>query len=998
MKWIYNFVFLFVATALFAQNPLLKNELEKAYKFEYVLDYQSAKKVLAPVLGKKNLPANEKTFVTAYLRFYDFLLGDSQDINTLNALISSIESLKNRTNYHSELLINLYSSRYHYIAYNKTWEESLEFAVKGYQSNDFKKAKDETKTDYLYDLGYLYDKVGNSFEGIKFYKKSLAIYIKKHGEISTDVALNYNNLAFAYANVYDQRNTIAYYTKAVKIWEKVHETLPDNKDYLITAYQNLAYQYLKYGDVEKAKSAASKLNFYYQKKYLTKSVASTSEHGKTTLSYALTNLRVLIAQKKANEAEVFLKIIENTIKSAEKNPQWISYNLQAYQELAELYEEQKNEAKSVAFLQKGKTLAENNNAKTNVAKFCFKMAQLSLKNKQFAAAEDYLLEAQKNSDNKKFELINYQLPLLRTRIFIAKKEYEKSRIQLKKLLTNLNSNLNGKKRNFNNLRYSDVADLVDPAFMNFFAECGNSFFEIYKKTQNKSDLAGAEKLLRISAKLFKAYYLKGEYNAYLQETHEKISSGLLRIAALSESDNAKKSTLLNLIEQNASVHLLENYRQKTEKYILEKSDQSVKSLQNELHFYQSKKTINRTDAEKMAQLKAAIESRKKAYTAAQQDFNNLNNKPFDVAEVCRKLATNQAIYKYYCAGNAVFRLSLSKKEISVSEMGSTSELEKAVSLVTTGIKRRENPKNAIAKLSAFLLPSAVAEEITIVPDGFLNYLPFEILEDAKSKNPIVKKSFISYAYSLPMWLLTKGQAAGKSSNLLAVAPDYSQSTTTENRSVLKRLPFAEQESAAVALLFGGNRISGAQATKESFFKELNQHNIFHLAMHAQVVEDAFEQSCLYFQGNQKLYFSDLYKLHFPARLVVLSACETGTGSIKSGEGVMSLSRALTYAGVQSAVVSLWQVPDKETSEIMISFYKYLSTGKNKDTSLALAKRDFLQNNPMKNDPYYWAGFIVSGDVKPVVRRAEYGYIFIFGIGTILLYFIGNRAFRERSTT
>lgn len=990
MKLMYNFVFLFIATALFAQNPLLKNELEKAYKFEYNLDYQSAKKTLAPVLEKKNLPANEKTFIASYLRFYDFLLGDSEDITTLNALINSIESLKNRTNYHSELLINLYSSRYHYIAYNKTWEESLEYAVKGYESADFKKAKPETKTDYLYDLGYLYDKVGNSFEGIKFYKKSLAIYIKNNGEISTDVALNYNNLAFAYANVYDQRNTIAYYAKAASIWEKVHKTVPDKNNYLITAYQNLAYQYLKYGDVEKAKIALNKLNDHYSKKYKGKATSNTAAEIKAKLNYALTNLRVLLAQNKANDAEFFSRIIENTVKSAEKNPQWIIYNLQAYQELAEYYEHQKNDVKSIAFLQKGKTLAENNDANTNVAKFCFKLAQSSLKNKEFANAENYLIEAQKNSDRKKFELINYQLPLLRTKIFIAKKQYEKGRSNLKKLLTDLNASLNGKTHNFNNLRYSDVADLVDPAFMNFFAECGNSFFELYQNSQNKSDLAGAEKLLRISAKLFKSYYLKGEYNAYLQETHEKISSGLLRIAALSESDTAKKSALVNLIEQNASVHLLENYRQKTEKYVFEKSDQSVKSLQNELHFYQSKKTINQTDAEKIAQLKAAIESRKKAYTAAQQDFNNLNNKPFDITEVRSKLATNQAIYKFYCAENAVFRLSLSRKDISISEIGSASKLEKAVSLVTTGIKRRENPQSAILKLSAFLLPSAVAEEITIVPDGFLNYLPFEILEVSQTKKPLVALAQVSYAYSLPMWLLTKEQGAAKSSNLLAVAPDYSQSTAAESRNDLKRLPFAEQESAAVAQLFGGNRIAGPQATKDAFIKEINRYNVFHLAMHAEVVEDAFEQSCLYFQNQQQLFFSDLYKLHFPAKLVVLSACETGTGSIKSGEGVMSLSRALTYAGVQSAVVSLWQVPDKETSEIMISFYKYLNEGKNKDESLALAKRDFLQNNPMKNDPYYWAGFIVSGDIKPLVRRAEYWQILAFGMFVLMTYYLITR--------
>jgi CHAT domain-containing protein len=85
-------------------------------------------------------------------------------------------------------------------------------------------------------------------------------------------------------------------------------------------------------------------------------------------------------------------------------------------------------------------------------------------------------------------------------------------------------------------------------------------------------------------------------------------------------------------------------------------------------------------------------------------------------------------------------------------------------------------------------------------------------------------------------------------------------------------------------------------------------------------EEDFNKSCLVFSNEEKLYFSELYGMHIPASLVVLSACDTGNGILKSGEGIMSINRALTYAGVKSAVVSLWQVPDKETSEIMILFY------------------------------------------------------------------------------
>src|SRR5690606_21917298 len=97
----------------------------------------------------------------------------------------------------------------------------------------------------------------------------------------------------------------------------------------------------------------------------------------------------------------------------------------------------------------------------------------------------------------------------------------------------------------------------------------------------------------------------------------------------------------------------------------------------------------------------------------------------------------------------------------------------------------------------------------------------------------------------------------------------------------------------------------------------------------------------------------------------LSACNTGMGKLENGEGLMSLSRALTYAGVRSSVYSLWEVPDEETAEIMLSFYGHLKSGLSKAEALARAKHDFLANNPMKSHPFFWAGFVINGNTSPI---------------------------------
>jgi CHAT domain-containing protein len=89
-------------------------------------------------------------------------------------------------------------------------------------------------------------------------------------------------------------------------------------------------------------------------------------------------------------------------------------------------------------------------------------------------------------------------------------------------------------------------------------------------------------------------------------------------------------------------------------------------------------------------------------------------------------------------------------------------------------------------------------------------------------------------------------------------------------------------------------------------------------------------------------------------LVVLSACETGLGDLKGNEGVYGLQRAFKMAGVKYIVMSLWQVPDAQTVELMEYFYKELLSGNDIRKAFALAQ------NKMKDkyEPYYWAGFVL----------------------------------------
>ena len=100
-------------------------------------------------------------------------------------------------------------------------------------------------------------------------------------------------------------------------------------------------------------------------------------------------------------------------------------------------------------------------------------------------------------------------------------------------------------------------------------------------------------------------------------------------------------------------------------------------------------------------------------------------------------------------------------------------------------------------------------------------------------------------------------------------------------------------------------------------------------------------------------------------MVVLSACDTGVGEIKTGEGVFGLRRAFTQAGSKSLVMSLWSVPDKETKELMVEFYKNIRVGKmNRCQALkqaALKEMKVVKERYGHTNPFFWGAFVFLGE-------------------------------------
>ena len=287
------------------------------------------------------------------------------------------------------------------------------------------------------------------------------------------------------------------------------------------------------------------------------------------------------------------------------------------------------------------------------------------------------------------------------------------------------------------------------------------------------------------------------------------------------------------------------------------------------------------------------------------------------------------------------------------------------------------------------------KQVVIITDGVLGYLPFEA---TLTKRPAESNKFfnhdyflnehsIGYHFSATLWYRQKmaGKKEQKKNSLSvsAFAP-FCTSDTIENtffevalksgkKIVFDRLKHSRSEVENIVELFEGNPYYGQDASIDRFIEQCSLYSIVHLSTHGFANYLVENDAYLLFadpdsiQYADRLFLNEIASMRISADLVVISACESGVGTLDEGEGIISLARAFTHAGAKSLLKSLWSVDDYATSNLMEQFYMNLNAGSNKAEALQEAKKRYIRSvrNPEQSHPYFWSGFVLNGSNVPL---------------------------------
>ena len=804
--------------------------------------------------------------------------------------------------------------------------------------------------DYYSKIGTYYNRIGDIHKAMQYYKRALEIYKKELPSKHILIAGAINDYAFAFKNIKNYENALLLFQEAVLIMEGQYTK--DN--YSIGAiYSNIGTCYSEIDNLDTA------LSFFY-KGLKNKMISINENHFLLCREYNLIG-DIFIRQKELKKASKYFN-------------------------------------KSIQILQHDNKYA----LRVHLANARLGLGRIAEIKKNYSTGIQLYEEALQD--------IGFSFDKSRNgNLFVSRSS------NVIKLLERL---ANAKYLASQNLADKEKAWEVYEIAFEFLERLRGEFIEPFSKQnlyEQHFDLF--ESAIGVALNL----YSKTSETEYF-ETAFNLSERIKNILLL-ESIKIRSEEIIKMIPQQflKREFYLRDTINKLERKILSEGFSSRINSEN-IKQYENELFDTRIEYDS---LKTRIQSYIGGDISALKPLNYIKNDMFLKGE------NNLSIIEYFVGKNKIYSFVISKDTMYYTSADIELDLNSTVENFRKGIygyfikdlltgKKLtiEEANDLFAKNSEILYKLLIEplhrleEELLIIPDGVLGYVPFELLikqipkdlYNYKKYDFLILDKTIRYNYSISL-LEEMRRKKYEPKGSLVVAPDFSVNYDTSNLKSLyidhEDLINTEKVAALLDSIIDAKCLVKKEATIKNFTKLKDRYDIIHFETHAEANDNINNLSYVAFSeldvpSNKNLLISkEIYGMSIYANMVYLGACETGIGNLMRGEGIMSLARSFSHSGVKSIIPSLWKISDNNTPLFTRLFYTNLVSGNSKSRALKNAKLSFLEHNQdIQAHPFFWGGIIMIGDDSPLVFKMNKTkndlilriiYVFLI-LATILLFY------------
>ena len=910
-------------------------------------------------------------------------------------------------------------------------KSAYEFALNNELSN---KDTSLLAASLIMNIGIIYSNKAEYIKGEDYFEKSLKIKERKSPDGHKSFANNYLNLGRLQTIIGKFDDALINLNIAENIYT---EKLGLKSDQLIPIYLNKGALYILKMEFDKA--------ITYHEKALELSIRDHSK-GEHFLNHIYENLG-FINKKLGN----YTKAIE-WLKKAEQINNTAKAEIINFRTIAFCYEETGELEKAKRYYELAiNTASEFKNRQLHELKYCYRdYGIFNDKMGNYEIAEDYLMKAT--------ELIRQDFGETNTvyansltnlgKHFYRKGSFDQALKYYQKSLIIDSENFHDTSIYSNPTKDQITAD---DNLRNTLHDKAQALYSLYNlKSKNERDLMASYKTSKLAIDVFenmRTGYTHDKSKLFATKDNKGIFELAIKTAlylAEATSDSIYVNKAFSLSEKGKSAVLLSSMQEsKALSFggIPANVLQLESKLKNEIAIYtnliydENLKQIK--NKENLSLWRDLLIKQNRAYDSLITLFESkypeyyqlkYNNSGIDISALQSNLTDREVLIEYELLDTVLIIFTVTNNKINIAKIGINEEFISDVKnfieathnypLVENAYERLLMFANNSNKLFQVLIHPIFSiikdkKDMIIVPDDILGFISYESLikklppAEIKGYNKLdylINDYCIRYSYSASL-LLKESKKPEKTTKILAMAPSYSEDyvlpITRQGLGLsLSPLDYAKIEVENIQKYYPCEVLEGDYATESKFKSIAKDFNILHLSMHTIINNDEPLSSKLVFSllsdsvDDGFLNTYEIYNLSLNADLAVLSSCETGGGKLSKGEGILSLARGFIYSGVSSIVMTLWEIDDVSSAEIISGFYGRLKEGEKIDVALRNAKLNYiLTSDQLHAHPYFWSAYVQIGDNSPIAANSfsiKKGLIVALIIIVVIVLFLLKR--------